>query len=452
MHSLNCEIRVCQGVMRLSRFVTHRLAFHSPLAPATGDRVRAKVYLQVQLQKQDSSQAFRTRTQSEGWYSYSKHHELREYEYEYRFTEYEYETARKMWLNLSPDPPAPRCRVFGLVHQQWERGDNRSRELAPLTQPPPCPLPRFRGKGQGEGVFRRTVILILTLLWTSIGVALADEQLATAARIEGTATLEVNVGMSGTLEQVVLPGAELSAKVVDPRSTAIILRIDAVYAHGDDYRYDFTWFGMESGSYNLTDYLSRVDGTSTDDLPSMSVTVNSVLPAGRIRPNIPDQQSRVTAGGYRTLLITGGVIWVLGLFVILFAGRNKTSQSGASQRETPLTRLQQIEKLLQQAVTSTQFEAADKAQLEGLIVGFWTERKGLQRHDPKLAIEALKEDPDAAPLLGQLERWLYDRPSAETTDITELLQPLRNMIATASRPGIAANESQASGTAQEPSR
>jgi hypothetical protein len=262
-------------------------------------------------------------------------------------------------------------------------------------------------------------------------VARCDESAAPpipAARVEGDAVTEQNVGLTARIEQVVWSGSELTTKVVDANTTAIVLRIDAVYPHGDGFRYDVTWTGMEPGQFNLADYVSRIDGSSTDDLAPLSVTVKSVLPPDRIKPNPPNQQQRVSVGGYSTLVMAAAVCWLTAMIVVLLLRRQQRPEVVEQQHNTPLSRLQQIEHLLNEALETSEFNATSKARLEGLIVGFWSDLKGLRELAPQEALAQLSTDPETAPLLQQLERWLYDRPVADRAQLIALLNPFREMI------------------------
>lgn len=77
---------------------------------------------------------------------------------------------------------------------------------------------------------------------------------------------EVQVGIAARLTNRVLPGSELEVAPNEDRSLPIVLRITAVYPHGDSFRYDFEYYGLEPGSYDLTDYLQRQDGTEAGEL------------------------------------------------------------------------------------------------------------------------------------------------------------------------------------------
>src|SRR5262245_49219942 len=71
----------------------------------------------------------------------------------------------------------------------------------------------------------------------------------------------LTVGMSGRMDQVVLPGSELEVKPLEDRRTPVVLRIANVYPHGTAKRYDFVYYGLEPGSYDLRNFLRRKDGS-----------------------------------------------------------------------------------------------------------------------------------------------------------------------------------------------
>ena len=106
-----------------------------------------------------------------------------------------------------------------------------------------------------------------------------------------------NVGMTGRLEGVVLPGPEL---VAAPRGDRpIVLRITATYPHGSDTRYDLEFYGLEGGTFDLRDYLQRADGAAfeRDDLPPLGVVIVDVLPPGLVRPHPLSQGDVPEMGG-----------------------------------------------------------------------------------------------------------------------------------------------------------
>ena len=145
---------------------------------------------------------------------------------------------------------------------------------------------------------------------------------------------ESTVGMPARIEEIVLPGTELEATPGYVKSP-LVLRITATRPHGTELRYDLEYSGLDPGSYDLKDWLRRKDGSSTADLPSIPVTIRSVLPAGQVRPHPPGTGSVPSFGGYRALLVVAGVIWAAGLAALLLAGRRR--KSAEAERARPRT-------------------------------------------------------------------------------------------------------------------
>lgn len=277
-------------------------------------------------------------------------------------------------------------------------------------------------------------LLIAATLWL-VSPVYADEVKSSDSpirpRIEGRSTLSANVGMMASIQQIVLPGTELIPASAEDKTNLVVIRIDAVYPHADGFRYDLTWSAMESGTFDLSRFLARKDGSSTSDLPAIEVIATSVLEPERIVPNVPKIPAGSSVGGYRTTMWIAAILWCAGLFAIFkLWPRNNKGLVVASDNSSQ-TRLEQIRNLLNTAASGGDFSVADKAKLEGLVVGFWREHKQIQDLSAQSAVSRLREDVEAGPLLKQLERWLYDRPQLTHGDIADLLRPLQKMVESA---------------------
>ena len=77
------------------------------------------------------------------------------------------------------------------------------------------------------------------------------------------------VGYPGTIEELVLEGSQLKVRALGVASP-LVLRIVHVFPHGDNFRYDFEYYGLDPGEYDLRDYLERPDGSALDDLSPIS--------------------------------------------------------------------------------------------------------------------------------------------------------------------------------------
>ena len=61
-----------------------------------------------------------------------------------------------------------------------------------------------------------------------------------------------SVGISKLVEQIVLPGSELTHRQVDPKTSPLIVRVVRSFPHGDAFRYDISYFGMDAGESSNT--------------------------------------------------------------------------------------------------------------------------------------------------------------------------------------------------------
>jgi hypothetical protein len=238
------------------------------------------------------------------------------------------------------------------------------------------------------------------------------------------------VGMSGTIKQLVLPGTELEVKPLDDRRAPFILRIAAAYPHGSAYRYDFVYYALEPGQYDLRDYLRRKDNSALGHLPPIVVQVDAVLPPGQIEPHPLALEAAPALGGYRLILAIGGSLWFTGLAAILLLGRRKRGlAAGAGER--PLDLADRLRPLVDAALAGT-LDQARHAELERLLYGYWRKKLHLEQASPAEVIRQLRSHPEAGPLIRKLEEWLH-RPAgaAAALDVEPLLRPYQGLKADA---------------------
>lgn len=238
---------------------------------------------------------------------------------------------------------------------------------------------------------------------------------------------QTTVGISATIEQLVLPGTELEAVPLEDRDAPIVLRVIATFPHGTAFRYDLVYYGLDPGRFDLKDYLRRKDGTSTDDLPPLPVEIVSILSPGQVLPNALEARGSPRLGGYRLLLVVAGVSWVIGLLVILLVRRKRRRQEQIdSQRQ--LTLADRLRPIVERAVNG-KLGDGQQAVLERLLLAYWRRRLHLQDMKPAAAIAQLREHEDAGRLLRQLEIWLHQPGTAESVDVAELLKPYQDLPA-----------------------
>jgi hypothetical protein len=255
------------------------------------------------------------------------------------------------------------------------------------------------------------------------GLVLALLPLAGLAYAEDQRT--ATVGMSGRIDQVVLPGSELEVKPQEDTRDPVVLRITNTYPHGTAFRYDFVWYGLEPGTYDLARYLRRKDGTPLTGLPPLKVEVQSVLPPGQIEPNRLEPSATPWLGGYFTTLAVLFCVWLLGLWAILFYRRGTKAATAAAANQ-PLTLADRLRPLVEGAVAGklSQKELAD---LERTLLAYWRRRLRLEEQSPAAAIVELRRHAEAGPLLEQLEVWLHRPGPSGGVDVAGLLRPYQSV-------------------------
>jgi len=238
---------------------------------------------------------------------------------------------------------------------------------------------------------------------------------------------ETTVGMPGRLEGVVLPGTELEAKPHDDRKRPVVIQSLTVYPHGTAFRYDIEYYGLDPGTYNLSNYLRRKDGSPTKDLPPVPVRVNPIRPPGQVEPNALAIDDGPRVGGYRVLLIAAGAVWVLGLLAIvgwmlrpLFRSEKRLAEAA------PVSLADRLRPLVEGAIAG-KLSQPELAGLERTLLAFWRKRLNLEPAEPAEAMRHLRKHPDAGPLLGQLETWLHKPGPHEPVDVAALLRPYRDL-------------------------
>lgn len=237
-----------------------------------------------------------------------------------------------------------------------------------------------------------------------------------------------SLGVSKMLEQVVLPGSLLTHRKVDPKTTPLIVRVVRSFPHGDAYRYDISYFGLTPGTFDLRDFLVREDGSSTDDLPPLPVTVSTILDEGQIEPNELEVGSLSRFGGYWQLLLLGSIVWVVILLTIIFVGRKrKEIVEVAVEKKVTLAEL--LQPSIEQAMSGT-LPKEKHAELERLLFGFWQKKLHLSDLDPAAALNQIRSHEQSGPLMKQVELWLHSpAESGADIDLAKLLAPYREFDA-----------------------
>lgn len=230
---------------------------------------------------------------------------------------------------------------------------------------------------------------------------------------------QTSVGLPSRVLQLVLPGTELEALPIDSNSP-IVLRVLATWPHGSEFRYDLEFYGLDPGEYDLARWLRRKDGTSSAELPAVPVRVVAKLGPEELRPNALEVGALPRVGGYRTLLIVAGALWVLGLVAILLVGRRR--RAAVLERARPRTLAEELRPLVEAALAG-RLDRAERAALELRLFEHWRRKLRLEGRSPLDSVVELRAHPEAGELLRKLEDWLHRPDPPADVDLRALLAP-----------------------------
>jgi hypothetical protein len=251
--------------------------------------------------------------------------------------------------------------------------------------------------------------LLLGLLLATGTLRAADESVPTQ-----------RVGQPLRITDVYIPGAEVKAKPRRDRKPPLVVRILEVRPAKDGGRYHFEVQGLEPGRHNLADFLEAPEGMAIPEIP---LEITGELPAGLVRPHAAEKGELPKLGGYRTTMIVLGSIWAAGLVGILLWQKKKPPIAEGNPGSGP-TLAERLRPLVG-AASKGELSTEERAKLERLVIGHWREkRRDIAALPPAEAMVKLRHDPEAAPLVLALERWLH-APSSNSTasEIETLLSP-----------------------------
>ncbi len=236
---------------------------------------------------------------------------------------------------------------------------------------------------------------------------------------------QTTVGATGRLDQLILPGPQLRPRPANHRTAPVIVRVVNTWPHGDAFRYDLEYMGLEPGSFDLRDYLERIDGEPLDDLPSIPVRIVTVLPEGHVLPH-ELASSWPWLGSYRAWVIAGFIVWVAGLLVLIFVGRRR--RAGLNDEHRSQTFAELLAPRLA-AAEAGELGTRQLAELERFLVEFWRRKLGISDLAPGDLVLELRRHEEAGPLLVQLEQWIHSPHRDPDVKLDSLLAPYRRFEA-----------------------
>jgi len=233
------------------------------------------------------------------------------------------------------------------------------------------------------------------------------------------------LGLPTSITDLYVPGSLIEVIPRKDNESSLVIRIIETKTAAVGHRYDLEVYGLDPGTHQLSDFLRYADSKAPLSGLDHTVTVTTRHPLDTL-PN-PEELEHIPPpklGGYRTLIIALGILWLLVLLALIFY-RKKQADEVASTIPPPT--LHEKLNLLVTAASRGDLSDHERSELERLIIGHWKkEIPDLAQVPPARALAQLRQHPEASPLVLKLEEWLHaPNPSLSHTDIAPLLAHYR---------------------------
>jgi hypothetical protein len=208
----------------------------------------------------------------------------------------------------------------------------------------------------------------------------------------------------------------------------LVARIKSIQpVDSQKFLYQVSYFGLEKGTFNLTDYLCTPDGNRLRQ-PILPVHVSSHVPdsAEYVIQN-PPISNHAKPPPYTALLSLSAFVWVAaGLWMFLPRGKKPAPAPPTVPRKEAV-KVQTLEDLLRPLVekaANKSISGEEKTRMEHILTQYWG---ALLRLDHLNSVEQLRrilDHVEAGALLRAVEQWLY-QPDSEIppAEINEILKP-----------------------------
>ncbi|BDS05939.1 hypothetical protein NT6N_09790 [Oceaniferula spumae] len=239
-------------------------------------------------------------------------------------------------------------------------------------------------------------------------------------------TFTSSLGLPKTLNDFYIPGEKAEPIPRKDRESSLVIRVLEIKPAAEGFRYDLEIYGLDAGTYTLSDYFHYVGSHAPLPELDQQITITTTHDLQGIpKPEELDNTPPEKLGGYRLVLTLVGILWVIILLLILFWRKKK--DAAVVELAPPPTLHEKLHALVSSAAQG-ELDDADRSQLERLILGHWKQRlPEIENLSASEALVALRRHPEASPLLLKLEHWLHaPNSSVDQKTITPLLEPFRD--------------------------
>lgn len=238
--------------------------------------------------------------------------------------------------------------------------------------------------------------------------------------LQADETLNVPLGV----EQAAIISYGGPALAVKPFKWGVAVNVRIAQASAQDGLtiYDVRYLVNRAGTFDLRDYLLADNGTPLDGLPSFKFTGDAKL--SKLLDNRIKETEEVgvqVSGYYYAKLGVVGVLWILWLLGLIFLGRPRRPVAPVLK---PLPTVAELLQAFLAKLAAGTLTAADKAQMEMLLLRRWRTERHLEQATMRDCWAALSADALTREPLRQLEAWLHQPTTTIGDDaIVALVEP-----------------------------
>lgn len=206
-------------------------------------------------------------------------------------------------------------------------------------------------------------------------------------------------------------GPELAIKPFR-RGVDVNLRLERVTQKGGVRVYDFRYIINRPGLVDIATYLTSVDGRDLPNLPAFQVRGVASLSQAADRRILETEKIGIEIGhGYYAYMGTAVLLWVAGLFLLVF-WRPRRQSAAPALAPAPLTA--QLRELLDRLRAGT-LDAAGKARLERVMFHSWQKQLAPAETGMLAVVRQVEVSPAGGPVYRMLEEWIH-KPGATASD------------------------------------
>lgn len=234
------------------------------------------------------------------------------------------------------------------------------------------------------------------------------------------------LGLPASVTDLYIPGSKVEVIPRKNNESSLVIRILETKPAADGFRYNLEVYGLDPGTHKIADFLRYADNKATiSNLPA-TFEVTTQHPLDTLpKPNDPEPVPPKKLGGYKSLIITLGVLWLVIFLLIIFYRKKQVADVIT---ENPPPTLHEKLHVLVTSAASGDLTDLERAKLERLVLGHWKQKiPELKNLPPAKALVELRTHPEASPLILKLEEWLHaPNPTFSQSDISALLDPFKS--------------------------